>query len=458
MSSNPFHRIAKLLAVLCLGASLAPAQQDNAQKDLKPLDERLESGLTLTQLNGFRIYGITGAFGYNSVPSNLGASNIYQYRGLTSSPSVWASLAGGYRYTTTRTKFGFTYMPSYYGRVQSSGIQAFNQRAMLDYSFQVNPKAAFYFSLRGDESTLEQLAIQQGPLGGLLGGLPTLDQLSTAAGSGLSIGSIPALDAIYYGNRTRTFSGSLGMTLRPTTRWTLDFHGSAGESRARSRDDQVAQPLIPKTVNDEADAAIFYSFTPRTRVGVRAALTEIRSSLNDFRVVTTSGSVVHNFNRFVFVAADAGVGNSQALGNSQVATGATFIANGSLGVVRGRHTFLGSYGQTVGDSYGFGAGNTRRFLGGWDWRPRGLQWGLFANAGQQTMTGNSLYQISVWSLRTGVQRAITRQIHMSASYAFVTNPLLPTLVTFGQSRHTVLVGITWSPLGLNQQPGVYAIR
>ena len=429
----------KILIVLigCFGAAWSlEAQQLAAEGDL-------------VRPSGLKIYSISGAIGYSELPKFQTASGSFQ--SLPSRTSAWSTMVAGYALTSSRTRFGLTYAPSYNGRIGSGGRQSFNQNLVLDLTREITPKVFFQLSGNGDDSTFDQLVIQPGGFSLLAGSQPSFDQLAAAAASGLVSGGSPALGAAYYGTRNLTFSGHAGLTYRQSSRLTFDFRGGVTQTQISPVGNKNTQTLLGRTMSDQAEAVVSYSLTPSSRVGVQANVMNIRSTLADYRIVTGTGFYTHNFGKRWFATVNGGTSSLENTGRIRVPTGVGYVGSGSVGATYNRHTLIATYGRTLGDPYGFGSRSSQQALGAWNWNKRGMTWGLQASFGQQTMNSSSLGDITAWQSSAGITRALNRQIQVSAGYAFLKNSMLGSQSFLGTPRHVVQFGIIWSPMASQLQ-------
>ena len=248
---------------------------------------------TLFRPSGLRIYGVTGALGYSSLPPSLLASKNYE--GLGSNLAIWSSIIVGFAHFSERTKFNLIYTPSFSGRFRNSSVQSFNQNLSIDGSYLITPLLTLSMSATGDDSTLEQLMIQPGSLSALVGGQPNFEQLTEAAAAGLSEGGSPTLRALYYGTRILSLSGQAGLSYRPTTRLSIDLRGHLTQSQASPNGRRNTQAVIGRTLMDQSELAVAYLLWPDTKVGVQMGVMDVRSPISQYQVITTTGFISRNF-------------------------------------------------------------------------------------------------------------------------------------------------------------------
>jgi hypothetical protein len=448
--------------ILALGWATAAllAQEVNASSTGAP-SSLPKSGLQITSVSAYTAYyssGLPSEFG-----QQLGGSN------LPYDMSAGGSIQFDWTRFSERSTFSLSYAPSYTSDMRYS-LSAFNHLVSLNIHRKLAPRWTFRFSAGAHLSTyaetlfspttLSNVAAVQANFNDLAAGL-LASKFTNNPQLGVILTNSPLTESpvsnLLYGGRMLTASATTSLSYSFSPRLSLSFIGSGGRTQSISPNQALnaSNPYaILDTTNSNGSVALSYSLSPFTQLGGSVTTSQVSSSLLGSYITTTSmltlGRTLHQ--RWLMQIL-GGVGTTSILHSSLLAfpTGPSSVFGGSLGYKTLSHTFLGSYGRTVGDvasTIGLSpclvAARCSSATAAWRWRLPGNSWWLEADFGWQQLVGNGVANTSGYRMTAGLNRALGTHAVLLTQYVYINYSGGLRSVPYYFSQNAMRVTVTWT--------------
>jgi hypothetical protein len=418
---------------------------------------------------GLHLYGV---YGYSSYMSSPGA---FLPGGVSQSPvtglgldlghdvGIGTGTAIGWNHLGSSYTLSAVYAPSYTGFVRYSDLNSLNH----SFSFNANRRRGINldrkwhvdFSTNANVSDSTSMLFNSTFLSHVIDVPTTFDELAAGIALGsftndqlaalLTGSALPGspVQLVLYGNRM--LSASLGTSLTYSHSSRLSVYWNVGASRMQSLEtSKPGRYVLPGSTGGSASTGLSYSLSPRTQIGVNVSTARMFSRYEDAYNTTGTVSLGRIMGRRWFFRAYGGVGFVSPLRQTySLPQGAQYVTGASLGYKTYAHTFLVSVDRGLLDSYGLGASSTVSTSAAWSWRRPGRSWSVFSSAGQQRMTGGGFGHFNSWQANSGIQKTLTRQTGISATYAYMRNNGSVTSSPYKRSLYGVVMMFYWVPGG-----------
>ncbi len=400
-----------------------------------------------------------------SFPSASGSGFPSLGSSSTSATMLEAGASFGWSKRGEKSTFSVTYSPSFVRQFQISNYHSFNQSLGVSATRRLSSKLTMAASFQGLMSDFNQLLFAPTQFGSLSGISASFDELVsgllTGQSSNTGLSQILALapvngspqTAFLYGGRILSTAASVSLGYAQSTRSTFSASMQVSHtqfSNAGSSGSTLGPAaLIP--VSNMAGATIGWSYavTPRTTASVNLSSSRSLSRFADAYATAIAASIGRTLSTRWFVDAFFGAGFVKPV-HQMFATspGPAPDFGGTVAYKFKAQTLLGSYTQTISDSYGLGASSTRSSTGGWTWSPTGSSISVSGGFGYSQLTrptSPTSLNTTSWTANAGLSKKLSSQLFMNASYSYVQFPEAlisqgPNLVVNG-----VMVGLSWSP-------------
>jgi len=412
--------------------------------------------------SGLRFHGLTSYVGYSSIA--LPERGAFFWRGLRLGGDVHfgGSATVGLARPGKAGSVSLIYTSSYTGRASYSEWNSLNHHLSFWASRKLGAKWDFSLSASGGSTNLEQFLftptvfqrVLDAPISfedlasAMVNGRFTNDQLASIL-TGAAIIDSPA-QTLIFGNRIASGSTQAALSYRPTPK--LSASMAAGGSRNyRLPGDPATDALsssyfLSDSTRIHGSAGLSYSLTPRTQIGLGAAVSRTLSPFYDAYGMTATGSIARKMGRQWFLRGRAGAGRMSYLRETAPASRRPkYVTGGGLGVTTFSHTFLAGYDRTVGDTFGLGAGTSSSVSGSWQWARPGRSWTPFASAGYHRLEGGSVRGVKGFAGNVGLSKSLSRHTGLSTGYSYLWNTGRYFEAARSFSVHSVRLTFVWSP-------------
>ena len=413
--------------------------------------EAPRQGFQISSVSGFGVYYSTalpeGSIQFSAIkpPSDIGFGGSVQVD--------WSHF-------TESSRVMFTYTPSYTGRLRLAAWNALNHAGSFNAARRFG-RWELSFSAGGNLSNLSEFLFSPTVFANAVAAPATFTDLSAAVLTGTftnaQLASLltgaplvtsPARN-LYFGERMFTAGAQTSLAYALSPRVSIKFGASAGRTQHLS--DNLAGSaqgtfLIPRTSSAGAGFELSYALAPRTQLGVSASSGRVESAIEDAYTTIATSSLGRTMGRHWFLQLSGGVGKMITVRTLfPVDTAPHPVMNATLGFRTLTHTFLGSYGRTVSDSYGLGATTTSSASIAWRWKRPGRSWSMQSSLSWQQLAGLSAFaNSSGWRVEGGFSRALgnhlallTECVYLHYSQQLATVPPL--------SQTAVRVSLIWRP-------------
>ena len=462
-------------AALCgiIALALAPSATYAQLNDLVSFESNTLRGIHLYGVSAFTSY-VTSAYPLNNTFVTPGAAQLgYDI-------SYGASASVGWQYhPRENTGIGVMYSGSYNRSQNYSSLSAFGHSLRINATWQMTPKWTLSFSADGEYQTFAQYLFEPTQLGVItaspaasindLAAATAMGQISNSQVSSMLTGtSLPASAAnpagmaatsALFGNRMLMYNTQASLSYQASSRLSFHFSGvtMGGQFQLNGSSAGAQRPYgVPRSIGLTAGAALHYSLSPRTTVGL--SLEGGRTS-NEYQAAYTTSlqaSLARMMGSHWYLSASAGGSNSEMV---QQASGTPktrqVIGTASLGYQFGAQSVVTYYSRSSVDADGFAIGAVTTANGAWAWHRPGSAWRLFANVGRQQVGNTGFATLSGWQAAGGWSIGLPGNLALTTQYVYATDKGDYSGSPVKYSVNSVRLTIGWLPQGIQGPSGAF---
>ena len=410
-------------------------------------------------ISGLHIYGVSVFSGYTSLslPYNSLQVAIPDTSNLGSAITYGGELSLGWRRQREKSSFTALYSGSYNGQSRFSNLNAFGHNLSLSASRTIGAKWSLNLSGTAAYTTLAQYLYQPSGLSTISQTPSTFNDLAAvfAIGTfsdmqvasmltGTPITPSTAGQGVLLGDRILTYAVQASASYAVSSRLSVNF--SSFTAGGQSNFDNAPSYTTPRTIGATAGAALSYSLSPRTTIGLSLNETRASNRYQGSYGTNAALSLGRKMGPHWFLNGGVGMGYVNVTEQiSGAAASKTITGNGSLGYRAYAHTFIVTYNRGTYDSYGLAAGVNTVADGAWNWHSPGSGWTLMASFGRQQLRDTGFMAISGWQANAGISRRILPQVFIRAEYGYLESSGSFLGTALDRAVHTARASLSWSP-------------